>query len=561
MNTTQVYLIGAGPGDPGLMTLRGREVLGCVDVVVYDYLANGALLDLARPGAELVYVGKKGGEHTLPQAEINALLVDLAKAGKRVARLKGGDPFVFGRGGEEALALAGAGIAFEVVPGVTAGVAVAAYAGIPVTQRGLSSSVAFITGHEDADKTLSAHDWAALAHGAETLVFYMGVKNLPEICRQLLAAGMPAGRPAAIVQWGATPRQRSLLSTVAALPQAVAEAGITAPALIIVGEVAALRESLQWYERRPLFGRTIVVTRSRDQAGALTAQLTALGAQVLEFPCIEVLPLPDQSLVHGAIGRLADYQWVVFTSANGVKFFWEQLTALGKDARALAFCQVAAIGPGTAAELAARGITADFVPQSFVAESVAAGLVALGVAGERILIPRAVSARDVLPQELERAGAVVRVLPVYEARPCFAAQAELEEALARGEVDCVTFASSSTVDNFFARIPVSRLQNNRGGSEAVESDNAGAAGPDSTGAAGPDNAGAAGQDGTDTAGHDGTAATGRARKTLRFACIGPITRSTLEAHGLACDIAPQEYTIAGLAAALAEFYSNQGQAL
>ena len=516
MTTTTVYLVGAGPGDPGLLTLRGRQLLGAADAVVYDYLANRAFLDFARPDAELVYVGKQGGAHTLPQAEINQLLVDLARKGKSVARLKGGDPCIFGRGGEEAAALAAAGVPFEIVPGVTSGSAAAAYAGIPVTHRGLSSSVAFITGHEDADKQGSAHNWQALAHGPETLVFYMGVKNLPEICRCLLEAGMPPDRPAAIVQWGTTPRQRSLLSTVGNLPQDVAAAGITAPALTIVGEVARLRGSLHWYEDRPLFGRTIVVTRSRDQAGALTAALTALGAEVIEFPCIDVLPLPDQSLVHGAISRLSEYQWVIFTSANGVKFFWEQLAALGKDARALAFCRVAAIGPGTAQELAVRGITADFLPQSFVAESVAEGLTALGVAGQRILIPRAVAARDVLPQALERAGAEVRVLPVYEARPCFNRQDELREALTQGLVDCVTFASSSTVDNFFAGIPPKLLQEKRG---MAEND-------------------------------------GGAGKIPRFACIGPITRSTLESYGLPCDIEPQEYTIAALAAALAEFYKD-----
>ena len=509
-----IYLIGAGPGDPGLLTLRGREVLGLADVVVYDFLANSELLAFARPDAERVYVGKRGGAHTLAQDKINELLVDLGRAGKSVARLKGGDPYIFGRGGEEASALAAAGLAFEVVPGVTAGSAVAAYAGIPVTQRGLSSSVAFITGHEDADKAFSAHNWDALAHGAETLVFYMGVKALPEISARLLEAGLPGSRPAAAVEWGTTPRQRAVLSTLADLPQAAAEAEIAAPALVIVGEVAALRETLQWYEKKPLFGRTVVVTRSREQAGELAASLAALGAEVMEFPCIEVSPLPDKSLIHGAIGRLADYAWVVFTSANGVKFFWDELTALGKDSRVFAPCRVAAIGPGTAAALAERGIIADFLPKSFVAESVVEGLTALGVAGRRVLIPRAVSARDVLPQGLERAGATVRVLPVYEAKPCFNDRAALEEALARGAVDCVTFASSGTVDNFFAGISPVMLKKQRASAEA-----AGGGRP-------------------------------------HFACIGPITKATLETYGLPCDIEPQEYTIGALVSALADFYKS-----
>lgn len=516
MNTATVYLIGAGPGDPGLLTLRGREVLGLADVLVYDFLANSAFLRFARPDAERIYVGKRGGAHTLTQDKINELLVELGRAGKTVARLKGGDPYIFGRGGEEAAALAAAGVAFEVVPGVTAGSAVAAYAGIPVTQRGLASSVAFITGHEDAEKGASAHNWQALAQGPETLVFYMGVKNLPEISARLLEAGMPGERPAAIVEWGTTPRQKTLLSTLADLPKAASDSGISAPALLIVGEVAALRESLQWYETKPLFGRSIVVTRSREQAGELTARLAVLGAEVMEFPCIEVLPLPETSMIHGAIGRLFEYHWVVFTSANGVKFFWDELAALGKDARAFTSCRVAAIGPGTAAALAGRGITADFIPESFVAESVAQGMIALGVAGSRILIPRAVSARDVLPQSLERAGAEVRVLPVYEAKPSFNEREALEEALARGEVDCVTFASSSTVDNFFAGISPKLIKEKRARAEAD----------------------------------------GGAGKAPRFACIGPITRATLESYGFTCDIEPAEYTIDALAQAVADFYKR-----
>ncbi len=512
MNKAVVYLVGAGPGDPGLITVRGRELLGLADAVVYDFLANPAFLSAARGNSELIYVGKQGGAHTLPQKEINQLLINLAKSGKTVVRLKGGDPFIFGRGGEEAQALAEAGIPFEIVPGVTSGSAAAAYAGIPVTHRGLSSSVAFITGHETPGKQSSDHNWQALAHGPQTLVFYMGVHTLPDICRNLLEAGMPPERPAAVVERGTLAMQRTVTATLSELPQAAAKAAIAAPAVVIVGEVVNLRQCLHWYEKRPLFGRTVVVTRSREQAGALSAQLEALGAAVIEFPCIEIRPLPEQSLVQGAIERLKQYAWVVFTSANGVKFFWRQIQALGRDARVFASCRVAAMGPGTAEALQTRGIRPDFVPERYVAESMAEGLLALGVSGKKVLIPRAVAARDVLPQTLEKGGAEVKVLPVYEARPQARGKDELLLALQEDKIDWITFASSGTVHNFFAAVPPLVLQN-------IQKQGRG--------------------------------------KALRFACIGPITRETLEQYGFSCDLEPEAYSLSGLVSVICDYYNNR----
>jgi len=328
-----VFLVGAGPGDPGLITLKGLEALRAADVVVYDALANPRLLREARPDAEMIGVGKRGGCHTMKQEEINALLVAKGLEGKRVCRLKGGDPFVFGRGGEEALALVDAGVAFEVVPGVTSGIAAPAYAGIPVTHRDATSSLAFITGHEDPTKQASALAWDKLATGIGTLVVYMGVKNLPHIVERLTSNGRSPATPAAVVQWGTVARQRTVLGTLADIVHRAA--GMEAPAILVVGEVAALRDKLQWFETRPLFGRRIVVTRSRAQASDLAEQLEALGAEVIEMPAITIEPPADWAPLDTAIAALATFDWVVFTSVNGVDGFFARLDAAGKDSRAL----------------------------------------------------------------------------------------------------------------------------------------------------------------------------------------------------------------------------------
>ncbi|RQD73210.1 uroporphyrinogen-III C-methyltransferase, partial [Desulfonatronospira sp. MSAO_Bac3] len=408
----KVYLIGAGPGDPGLLTLRARDLLSMADVVVYDYLANEDFLKFCRKDAELIYVGKKGGDHTLSQEGINQLLVDRAGSGNHVARLKGGDPYVFGRGAEEAQELLQAGIDFEIIPGVTSAVAAPAYAGIPLTHRRYASSVSFITGHEDPDKPESAHNWASLATGTSTLVFFMGVKNLQHISHSLIQAGMDPQTPAALVRWGTTCMHRSMVSTIQDIPGQAVEQGFKPPSLLVVGHVVHLRDELNWFEKLPLLGRGVVVTRAREQASGLLEQLRELGACCYEFPTIEIQSMPDYSDVQQAISHLSGYDWLVFTSVNGVLYFWAELERAGLDSRALGGRKVAAIGPATAQALEHRGIRPDFVPDKYVAESVVQGLLDLGVQGKKVLIPRAKVAREVLPQELEKAGADVHVLPV-----------------------------------------------------------------------------------------------------------------------------------------------------
>ena len=436
-----VSLIGAGPGDPGLLTLNGAAALAAADVVVYDYLANPALLAHARPDAERIYVGKKAGCHTLSQDKISALLVEHARAGLRVARLKGGDPFVFGRGGEEALALAQAGLSFEVIPGVTSAIAAPAYAGIPVTHRGLSSSLAVVTGHEDPSKGTSAIDWARLATGVDTLVFLMGVGKLPHITEQLLTHGRPPETPAATVRWGTTPGQETVTGTLADIADRVREAGLKPPAVTVIGQVAGLRESLRWFENRPLFGQRVLITRTRVQAGALAGRLRALGAEARELPTIRIVPPDDWAPLDQAIASLSNYDWVVWTSANGVRSFWERLAHAGLDARALHPVQLAAVGPATAGELEARGIHPDLVPSTYVAEAVAAGLG--DVRGKRILLPRADIARPALVERLHEEGAAVTEVTAYRTvRPDVDA-ADLGDVLAG--VTVATFTSSSTV--------------------------------------------------------------------------------------------------------------------
>jgi uroporphyrinogen III methyltransferase / synthase len=428
-----VHLVGAGPGDPGLMTRRALELIAEADAVLYDRLIPPGALDGARPDADLRYVGKQPGAPALPQDEINALLVELAGDGKTVVRLKGGDPFVFGRGGEEAEALARAGIAFEVVPGVTAGVAASAYAGIPVTHRDAASAVAFVTGHEDPAKEDGALDWNALASFPGTLVLYMGVSGLAGIAERLVAAGRDPDEPAAVVERGTLPDQRTVTGSLAGIARRAAEAQIRPPAITVVGPVSGLHETLAWLERRPLHGQVVAVTRARAQASGLAARLRALGAEVVETPAIRVEPrrfeLPTDP---------ADYTLVCLTSPNGVRLLLDGL----RDARELAGVTVAAIGPGTAAELERRGIRADIVPERSMAEALVEDLDALPVEGRRVLVARASEARDVLPDALRERGAEVDVVALYDtvAEPL---GEEQREALARATY--VTFTSSSTV--------------------------------------------------------------------------------------------------------------------
>src|SRR5262245_4806676 len=430
--TGVVHLVGAGPGDPGLLTVRAVELLGQADVVLYDRLIPPEALAHARPGAELGYVGKEGEGPQFPRDETHRLLLDHARAGKRIVRLKGGDPFVFGRGGEEALVLAQAGIPFEVVPGITAGVAAPAYAGIPVTHRDSASGVAFVTGHERPDKPETAIDWPALARFPGTLVFYMGVRTLPRIAERLIAEGRPADQPVAVVERGTLPGQRTLVATLDDVAERAQELGIKAPAITLVGDVARLHDDLAWLERRPLHGRTIAVTRARAQASALAARLRALGAHVVEAPAIRIEPLDTP------LPPVSDYDLVCITSPNGADLLLDRL----RDARELAGITVAAIGPGTARALRARGVEPDVVPERAVAEGLVDALTDVPV--RRALIARAAEGRDVLPDALRERGAHVDIVALYEtvAEP-------LDDSTRDAAAHYLLFTSASSV-RFFA---------------------------------------------------------------------------------------------------------------
>jgi uroporphyrinogen III methyltransferase / synthase len=440
-----VYLVGAGPGDSGLMTIRSLDLIVAADVIVHDRLIPQDALAAARPDAEILYVGKEPGEASVPQEGIEELLIDRARQGKLVVRLKGGDPFVFGRGGEEAEALADAGIPFEVVPGVTAGVAAPAYAGIPVTHRDDASAVAFVTGHEDPEKEGSSLDYQALARFPGTLVFYMGVKALPRIAERLIAAGREPSEPAAVIERGTLPGQRTVSSTLDGIAQAVEEAGIKPPSVTVVGPVAARRERIAWLEGRPLHGKRIVVTRARAQASELARRLDALGAEPIELPAIRIEPRIDSDEVRRAVESLHAYALVCLTSPNGANLLFEAMAEQGRDARALANASVAAIGSGTEAALAAHGVLADIVPERFVAEELVDTLDKLQLQGKPVLVARAAEARELLPDALRKKGAEVDVVALYET----VAEEPDADALERArEADFITFTSSSTVRNF-----------------------------------------------------------------------------------------------------------------
>ena len=497
-----IYLVGSGPGDPGLFTVKGVRCMREADAVVYDRLAPEVLLGHAKSEAQRIYVGKRPGNPTMSQEEINALLVDLGQAGKTVVRLKGGDPYIFGRGGEEALALIQAGLPFEVVPGVTSGVAAPAYAGIPVTHRNVSTSVAFVTGHEDPTKGRSDVDWKEIANGADTLVLYMGVGRLREISAGLVAAGRSPETPVACVRWGTLPEQRTVTGTLENIAERVAEANLKPPAITVVGDVVALRESgLDFFERRPLFGRRVVVTRARAQAGELSIELEKLGAEVHEFPTIEIRPPEDFGPLDEAIRDLDSFGWIIFTSVNGVEAFVERLGHHGLDLRAVPRrARVAAIGPATAEKTEEAGLRVDVVPEEYRAEGLIEALGEGSLAGERVLIPRAKVAREILPERLREAGADVVVPPAYESVPSSKGRDELEAQLEAGEVDCVTFTASSTVENFVRAFCAEEAR--------------------------------------------------RLLTRTRVACIGPITAETARKHGLGVDVEAEEYTIPGLVEAV-----------
>ena len=415
-----VFLVGAGPGDPDLITVRGRRCLEQAEVVLYDRLVDPVLLSHAPASAEMIYVGKRSAQHTVPQDGINALLVEHALAGKRVVRLKGGDPFVFGRGGEEALALRAAGVPYEVVPGISSGVAVPAYAGIPVTHRGLTSHVTFVTGHEDPTKEEAQIDWDKLASDVGTLVIFMGVKNLPKMVDELTRRGRPIDTPIALIRYGTVPQQRTVTGTLANIVEKVAAAKLRPPAITIVGDVVTLREKLHWFEDRPLFGARVVVTRPRAQAGPQIQSLRDMGAEVVAFPTIRIEPIVDSPEIAAMLAAIDSYDLIVLTSVNGVECFFDQLRRAGADARRLHRAFVVAIGPKTSAACRAHGVAPDLVPKTFVAEGVLEALddrlraEGRTLAGVRILIPRALDAREVLPEAFAAAGATVDIVPLYE---------------------------------------------------------------------------------------------------------------------------------------------------
>lgn len=444
-----VALVGAGPGDPGLVTVRGLEYIRRADVILYDNLAAPALLADARSNCVTIYVGKKRTEHALTQDQINSLMIEHARAGRRVVRLKGGDPFLFGRGGEEAEALAAAGVPFEVVPGVSSAMGAAAYAGVPLTHREHTSAVTFVTGH-----AVEKIDWTRVG-ASETIVVFMGLVTFADIAERLIAAGRPPETPAVAVRWATRPDQHAICGTLGDLAEKIAREGLKPPTLIIVGEVVRLRERLDWFERLPLFGRTIVVTRAREQAGTLAARLAALGAHIAEIPTIEIQPPADWRPLDNAIFRLESFDWLIFTSANGVRFFTERLDASARDLRGLR-ARICAIGPATAAALAALHLKVDLMPQEYVAESVVAAFEKAPLEGAKILLPRAAVARDLIPAELEKRGARVTVVEAYRTVP--AREVQWPEGL---RADWITFTSSSTVENFVALFGAERARGAR----------------------------------------------------------------------------------------------------
>jgi uroporphyrinogen III methyltransferase/synthase len=506
MKQGKVYLVGAGPREPDLITVRAVQCLKKADVVIYDFLAAPDLLKYVPEGAETIYVGKKGGNHTLSQDKINEVIVARAKEGHTIVRLKGGDPFIFGRGGEEAEVLAEAGIPFEVVPGVTSAVAAPAYAGIPLTHRLYTSSVAFVTGHEDPTKKRSSIDWSKLATGVGTLVFLMGVKNLASIAERLMTAGRDPKTPVALVRWGTTPQQTTVVGTLDTIVAKVQAAGLKPPATIVVGEVIKLRDTLNWFERRPLFGKTVVITRAPAQASELVRRLTDLGAACLECPTIKVVPPEDGSPLDAAIDNLGTYDWLVFTSTNGVSFFFERLYEKDKDVRALKDVSTAAIGPATAKRLRDFGLKSDIIPESYQAESIVEAFKQEPMNGKRVLLPRAKEARPLLPVELRKMGAIVDEIAAYQTEQARENVDVLIKRLQEGSIDLLTFTSSSTVRNFKALLPDDRFES--------------------------------------------------LIKGVTVASIGPITAETARQLGFKVDIMAQDYTIDGLCEAILKHYGG-----
>lgn len=504
----KVYLVGAGPGDPKLLTLRGKECLEQADLVLYDYLANPAVLSHAPKVAERVYVGRRGKGKYPPQDEINRLLIKGAREGKIVVRLKGGDPFLFGRGGEEAEVLAAADVPFEVVSGVTAALAAPAYAGIPATHRTMASTLTIVTGHEDPEKSTPGMDWPRLAGIRGTLVFLMGTKNLPTIAARLIAEGRASTTPVAIIRWGTKAAQQTVVGTLADIVGKADAAKMEPPTVIVVGEVVKLRTQLNWFERRPLFGKRVLITRAATQAAELAVRLAAYGAEPVEAPTIQIVSPDDWAPVDRAIEAMETYQWVIFTSVNGVDRFMTRLFAKGKDSRSLAGGRLCCIGPRTAQELEKFGLRTDAIPADYQAEGLLSMCGQQDLSRVRVLIPRAEVARELLPEQLRARGAHVDVVPVYRTIRPENGGAEWRQQLAEGHIHIATFTSSSTVKNFVQIC---------GGREKMKSQ----------------------------------------LKGVTIACIGPITAKTAEEHGLAVTVVPTENTIPAMVDAIVRHYESQ----
>jgi len=504
----KVYLVGAGPGDPGLITVRGQYLLERAEVVVYDYLASRRLLRFVPTDAQFVYAGKRGGvKHVHTQDEINQMLVDFALAGKTVVRLKGGDPFIFGRGGEELEMLAASNIPFEVVPGVTSATAAATYAGIPITHRDYTASVAFLTGHEDPTKSSSNIDWSKIATGVGTIVVYMGIKNLPIIVENLIDNGRSPETPVAVVRWASTPEQRSVVGTLGTIADIVRQEDIKPPALIVIGEVVKLRDTIDWFEKRPLFGKRMIVTRTRQQASELVARLEEAGASCYECSTINIKPVDSYEVFDEELDRINEYHWILFTSLNGVIYFFQRLYAKGMDARDLKGPSIAVVGKSTADLLLSYGVNADLIPPTFTGEGLAESLLDQGIEGRNILVPRAKEGREILPEMLRGGGAQVMVTPVYKNVPPQGRKDELRAELEGGQVDLVTFTSSSTVRNFLTMVDASEQE------ELL-----------------------------------------RLMDGVKIAAIGPITAKTVTDSGLQVDIQPESYTIAAMVQSIIDYF-------
>ena len=495
-----VYLVGAGPGDPGLFTLKGKKIMETADVIIYDRLVSKRILAFANENAEFIYVGKASSRHTLSQDEINELLVKKAGEGKRVVRLKGGDPFVFGRGGEEALYVREHGFDFEIVPGISSAIAVPAYAGIPVTHREDTSSVTLVTGHEKEGKEESSINWQALGSGTETIVFLMGVENLAFICQQLIKYGRDPFTPVALIRWGTLPAQQVLTGQLSNIAGKKQQANFKPPAVIVVGEVVKQREALKWLENKPLWGKRIVVTRARSQASALVDRITQLGGDAIEFPAISIRPAENQNSFFKALKEIRHYNWLIFTSVNAVDIFFDVLRSQDLDIRDLHGIKIAAIGIVTREMIQEKGLKVDIVPDEFVAEGLIKALAGQIKAGDWVLLPRAKGARSILPDAIRRWNAHVNEVIIYEAVPESNLRNSTMEEIKSGQVDFITFTSSSTVSNFMNII----------GWQNPEMIN----------------------------------------KQTKIACIGPITANTAREHGLKVDIVAEKYTIEGLVAAL-----------